>query len=247
MPWPPHRQPATHACFPVGPYRLDAPTGAFTGLVEFSPDEYSAMGGKQFKGERSYHAERAWFLDYIWQVMIQTVDGQITKIATRIESTSKRDANPIACNQSLRFCMSRLGKPAKQKPGFFLWDAIDGNVILQTGETAEGLLIALFLTSSSVKKFEMLPEFRAAGPLFFRLRERFSRLSRWQRFAIMFAAGLLLSMYWNQPQRPSQIKYAPPTYRSGGGDFHPAGSFPIPRDNRCPAPYHYDKAHDGCG
>jgi TPR repeat protein len=36
----------------------------------------------------------------------------------------------------------------------------DGNVILQTAETVEGLLIALFLTSNSVRKFEMLPEFR---------------------------------------------------------------------------------------
>jgi hypothetical protein len=53
--------------------------------------------------------------------------------------------------------MSQLGKPAKKETGFFVWDTIDGNIIFQTGETVEGALVALSLTSNSVKKFEMLP------------------------------------------------------------------------------------------
>jgi hypothetical protein len=52
--------------------------------------------------------------------------------------------------------MRQLGKPAEQKTGLFIWDTTDGNVILQTAETVEGLAINLFLTSSSVRKFERL-------------------------------------------------------------------------------------------
>jgi hypothetical protein len=36
----------------------------------------------------------------------------------------------------------------------FIWDTTDGNVILQTGGSAEGLAISLFLTSSAVRDFE---------------------------------------------------------------------------------------------
>jgi hypothetical protein len=157
MPWPFRRQTPTHASFSVGPYRLNAPIAELTALVEFSPEEYAIMG-RQFKGERSYNARQIMFLDRPWQVMIQTVNGHISKIAPRIELTSKREANPIAM-EALQFCPMELGKPNEQKSGFFVWDTIDGNVLLQTAETVEGLLIALFLTSSSVQKFEMLPEF----------------------------------------------------------------------------------------
>jgi hypothetical protein len=57
--------------------------------------------------------------------------------------------------------MMKLGKPAKKKTGFFVWDTTDGNVIFRTGETIEGALVALFLTSNSVQKFDRLPGFDA--------------------------------------------------------------------------------------
>ncbi len=58
--------------------------------------------------------------------------------------------------KALRFCTEQLGKPAKQQTGLFIWDTTDGNVILQTAETSEGLAVNLFLTSRSVQKFERL-------------------------------------------------------------------------------------------
>jgi hypothetical protein len=44
MPWPFRPKRPTHTSFAVGPYRLDAPIGDLTGLVEFSAEEYAAMG-----------------------------------------------------------------------------------------------------------------------------------------------------------------------------------------------------------
>ncbi len=155
MPWPFRRKTPAHASFSVGRYRLGDPIGDLTGLVEFSVEEYATMG-RQFKEERSYNANKVPFLDRHWQVMIQTVNGYISKIAPRIELASTREANPIAMD-ALQFCMVQLGEPTKKKTGFFVWDTTDGNVIFQTGETVEGALVALFLTSNSVQKFEMLP------------------------------------------------------------------------------------------
>ncbi|HEV2335871.1 MAG TPA: hypothetical protein VGS13_10270 [Stellaceae bacterium] len=156
MPWPFRRKTPAHASFSVGPYRLDSPIEELTGLVEFSPEEYVTMGGRQFKGEKSYNTRQVTFLDRQWQGMIQTVNGHISKIAPRMELNSKQEATPIAM-EALQCCVRQFGKLDQQKTGFFVWDTADGNVILQTGETIEGALVALVLTSNSVKKFEMLP------------------------------------------------------------------------------------------
>jgi hypothetical protein len=154
MPWPFRSKAPTHASFSVGSYRLDAPIGDLTGAVEFSAEEYAIMGRK-FKGERNFNTPPVQFLGRPWSMILQTVNGQISKIAPHIEVTSKTEANPIAM-ETLQFCMSLLGKPTEQKSGLFIWDTTDGNVILQTAETAGGLAINLFLTSRAMKHFERL-------------------------------------------------------------------------------------------
>jgi hypothetical protein len=87
--------------------------------------------------------------------MLQAVNGQICKIAPHIETISKMEANEISMS-ALEFCTMHLGKPSERKTGLFIWDTVDGNVILQGAETIEGLAINLFLTSRSVRKFERL-------------------------------------------------------------------------------------------
>ena len=142
------------ASFTVGSYRLDDPIGDLTGLVEFSAEEYRVMV-RRFKGERNYNAPSVQFLGRPWKLMLQTVNGQISKIAPHIETTSKFEANQIAV-AVLEFCIEHLGRPSEQKTGLFIWDTTDGDVILQTTETMEGLAINLFLTSRSVRHFERL-------------------------------------------------------------------------------------------
>lgn len=154
MPWPFRSRIPAHASFSVGPYKLDAPVGELRNVVEFSAEEYTAMK-RQFRGERSYHTPPVQFLGCQWGLALQTVDGQICKIAPHIEPGSKAEANPIAM-RTLQFCVQQLGKPAEQRTGLFIWDTTDGNVILQTADTAEGLAINLFLTSRSVRKFARL-------------------------------------------------------------------------------------------
>ena len=93
------------------------------------------------------------FLGRSWQLQLGTVHGKIYKIAPYLLLKDKQDANAAAM-ESLRYCTAELGKPAEERSGFFVWDASEGNVILQTAESADGFSVSLFLTSRSVKNFK---------------------------------------------------------------------------------------------
>ena len=144
----------THSSFPIGEYRIDAPVEGIAGLREFSPAVYAVMG-RQFEGEKNYFGLPVEFLGRQWDLMLGTVNGRIYKVAPLLEARSKQEANPIAM-ETLRYCTKRLGNPISQKTGLFTWDTTDGNVILQTTETAEGLAINLFVTTRAVRNFKRL-------------------------------------------------------------------------------------------
>ena len=140
--------------FLIDSYRLDAPVNELVGLTEFSPTEYATMG-RQFESEKNYNAAPVSFLGHSWNAKLQTVHGQVCKIALCLVFPGKHEANPVAM-QTLRYCKEQLGKPAEQKTGLFLWRTTDGNVILETSESAEGPVIGLFLTSRSIRGFKRL-------------------------------------------------------------------------------------------
>jgi hypothetical protein len=87
--------------------------------------------------------------------MIQTVEGKISKIAPYIESTNKAEADKIAWD-TWQFCVTRLGKPSERRNGRYIWDAMNGNAILEMAQFPEKLAINFFLTSNSVKKFDRI-------------------------------------------------------------------------------------------
>jgi hypothetical protein len=111
--------------------------------------------GRQFEGEINYNAPVLVFLGRPWKLMLGTVNGKVYKIAPYLELDNKQEANPIAM-ETLRYCTEHLGQPAAQNTGMFIWDTTDGNVVLQTAETAEGLEINLFITSRAVRNFKKL-------------------------------------------------------------------------------------------
>ncbi len=154
MRWPFQSKIPTHASFSIDKYQLDAPLEEVSGLSEFSNSEYEAMRRK-FEGEKNYNAPPVIFLGRPWKLILGTVLGKIYKIAIYLELGMKDEANSIAMDV-LQYCVEKLGKPATQKTGLFIWDTTDGNVILQTVETVEGLAVNLFLTSSSVRNFKRM-------------------------------------------------------------------------------------------
>lgn len=152
MPWPFKSKPSRPA-FAIGTYSLNQ-TVPSAGLREFSEAEYTTMG-RQFKGEQNFNAPTVQFLGYSWKLQLGTVASRVYKIASYLSFPSKQAANPAAM-AALQYCTEQLGKPTSQETGLFIWDTTDGNVILSTADTAEGLNINLFLTSNAVKHFERL-------------------------------------------------------------------------------------------
>ena len=147
--WPFRKRVPNHASFPIGPYVLNMNATGLSGLRELSEQEYRVFP-KEFQGEKIYHGPPVEFLSLTWDTMLGVVNGTVYKIAPSFQTYEKNEANNAAM-AALAYCSSQLGEPASQRTGFFVWDTVDGNIILQTAETHEGLSVNLFLTSSSIK------------------------------------------------------------------------------------------------
>ena len=140
--------------FPIGSYTLNMMLAEGPPFREFSPGEYEVMG-RQFVGENIYHAPDVEFVGKPWNLTLGIVQGRLYKIAPFLELGDKTEANEVAF-RALTFCTERLGKPAEQRTGFFVWDTTDGNVILQTAECKDGFAVNLFLTARCASEFTRL-------------------------------------------------------------------------------------------
>jgi hypothetical protein len=152
--WPFKKKTPTHLSFPIGVYKLNASVNDLQNLVEFSDAEYASIP-KTFVGGENFNAPPVKFLNIEWQMSLGTVDNIIYKIAPYLLIKDKNEANAILM-QILQYCNQELGPPSDQKIGFIIWDTIDCNVLLQTGENGEEWAINLFITSSNVRNFKLL-------------------------------------------------------------------------------------------
>lgn len=147
--WPFKKKVPKYTSFPVGIYRLSDQIDTIEGLVELSEAEYQVMT-RNFDGEHIYKAPTVMFIGRPWNMMLGAVHGRIYKLAPYLEMGDKQEANRLAFD-ALSYCRSQLGKPSQQETGLFIWDTIDGNVILQTADAADGFAINLFITSNAVR------------------------------------------------------------------------------------------------
>ncbi len=130
----------------VGRYKLGMSASSLTGLKELSPAEYALMA--PLAGERIYHAQPAAFLGETWQVMLGVVRRHVFKISPYRTVRDERTAAQLATKVSA-FFRAQLGPPTEEG-GVLLWDASDGNAILQTGQLGTDFFVNVFLTSSSL-------------------------------------------------------------------------------------------------
>ena len=140
------------ALFSVGPYSLDASIAGVEGLVEWSTAEYNNFG-RQYRGEKNYHAPPVTFQGRQWKLIIGTVNGKIYKLVPHEEFTDKAVGNAVAAD-AVSFYREGLGEPAKPRPGLFIWDKPEANVIVQTAEARDGMGVQVFLTSAASRAFE---------------------------------------------------------------------------------------------
>lgn len=141
--------------FAIGPYNLDISIVGLEGLVEITPAEYKVLP-KTFKGEKIFKAPDLSFLGFSWNMVLGVVEGKIYKISPSLMLQGKSQADEAAM-KVLVYCKSKLGEPAQQQTGSFMWQTSDGNVILENPfETpfGFGFAINLFFTSGAVRSFQ---------------------------------------------------------------------------------------------
>ena len=138
--------------FPVGGYSLNMILKDGPPLREFSPADYKALGAIEYVGQKIFHAPTVEFVGRPWNLSLGAVQSRLYKIALSLQLGDKNEADEAAFG-ALTFCNERLGKPAEQHTGLFLWKTTDGNVVLQTAEARDGFAVNLFLTASSVREF----------------------------------------------------------------------------------------------
>jgi hypothetical protein len=148
------KKPEPRPAFPIGAYALNMTLREGPPLRELLPAEYEVMG-RQFVGEKIYHAPEVEFVGKRWNLTLGAVRGRLYKIAPFLELKNKNEANEAGFG-ALTFCNEQLGKPAEQRTGLFVWDTTDGNVILQTAEAKDGFTVSLFLTARNVREFQRL-------------------------------------------------------------------------------------------
>ena len=144
------RQAATISDVYIGSDRLN--TKWLQSACEFSPEEY-AMMPKLFVSEVSYNALGIVFVDHLWNLAVGTVNGVIYKLAPYTVISNKSDAMRVV-SDTVSFWTTRLGPPQSQS-NMLMWQADDGNVILQIFELEE-IALNLFLTSSAARQFKRL-------------------------------------------------------------------------------------------
>jgi hypothetical protein len=140
--------------FSIGPYKLNGSINGLSGLVKFSVAAHHAIG-RQFAEEIIYNAPPEKFLGRAWNVVLQTIDGQVCKFALYQLVPTSSEANQLVTETRQFFTEQQWGCPSKQKTGTFFWDAPDGNVVLQTGESGQGFCVGVFVTSRVVRKFAL--------------------------------------------------------------------------------------------
>jgi len=139
----------TATSFTLGEYSLDMSPASLGSLTELSEREYMHFP-RQFRGESIYHAPPIDFLGHCWAMIIGIVDGNIYKLAASIQLDDQQHALDII-QLAFKTCEVQLGTPTEEKQGLFMWDTVDGNVILQTASIMGTVAVNIYATSSSIR------------------------------------------------------------------------------------------------
>lgn len=141
----------------IGAYSLGQSVSEAPGLTELTPSEYAlfeAAGWKRFlPDERVYKGPDVTFRGTLWNLMVGATQGRIYKISTQ-DLTEDRHRSAAVFQNTLVYLIDQMGAAKEQSanPTRYMWDAPEGNVILEH-LSAQGMhVVNLFLTSSMIRK-----------------------------------------------------------------------------------------------
>jgi len=137
----------------IGPYHLNMNTAEISKLVELSPAELKGFErGMEFKGERLYHVPPGRFAGSSWDVILGAVDNRVYKISALLVLDYREQQHHVW--QNLKTLLdSQFGLPETPVPNVIIWDTLDGNVVMNLGDTDGKYAVVLTTTSSAVRNF----------------------------------------------------------------------------------------------
>jgi len=144
--------------FLVEDYEIDKPLRDLENFERLRNAD-QPVGQISFEDEQIYEAPTVRAFDRDWQLTLGVVQDRIYKIAL---FRSSRDRNQARLDMFAVFgvCKSLYGQPTDDDGLIAVWDAEDGNVVVQTnainpqGEARE-YFVHVFLTSRRVRNFRV--------------------------------------------------------------------------------------------
>jgi len=108
--------------------------------------------GKWFRQERlSLGPTQSW-LNRQWELRLGSVKGAIYKVGLETVAGDHEEAVEFA-SQVMQLISDSFGKPEERGEGLWMWDADDGNVVMQVSNVMDERRVMIFLTSGSVRQY----------------------------------------------------------------------------------------------
>lgn len=107
---------------------------------------------RTFRGERIRLGPPIEWLGRRWEVRVASVQDCIYKVALEAGAPDRTSAEELSTSVYTRL-QQEFGPPSQPAPTVFLWDADDGNAVLQLANVRGHRRVMLFLTSSTVRTF----------------------------------------------------------------------------------------------
>ncbi|HXA18933.1 MAG TPA: hypothetical protein VN380_18205 [Thermoanaerobaculia bacterium] len=140
----------------LGSYQLNQPVGDVPDLIEFDSEQYALfeMAGvkRLLRDERIYNGHDINFLDSVWNTVIGASEDKIYKVSIQNMNLDKAAAAALF-RATLTHLRQQMGRFTRH-PWFssrYIWDDIEGNVLLNQVNKMGMTSINLFLTSSAIR------------------------------------------------------------------------------------------------
>lgn len=107
---------------------------------------------RTFRGEKMMLGPPLVWLGRRWHVRVASVNDTIYKVALEAGAPDRTSAEALSMAVYTKL-EKELGSPSQPAAAIFIWDADDGNAVLQLANVSGNRYVMVFLTSSVVTTF----------------------------------------------------------------------------------------------
>jgi len=123
----------------IGDYYIGQDIKTVRGLVEFTPEKYAVFQSFPswfgLPGEKIFEAPDVTFNRHRWYLTVGSMNGKIYQLGLQYINNDRALADSVF-EETLRYIKSQMGTPTEQTktPKRYVWDYVDGNVLLGVQE-----------------------------------------------------------------------------------------------------------------